>query len=151
MDEIIKKIVITFIVVCCLLSFMEISCLAQGSWGKAWDSISYLEKQFYLMGMTDGLIMCITDFFASTGSYIVGLEDPEERMILTDSIGRSNDLLGLITSNHEVIINIMNDLYKDPANTYIFYRNILVLACRKLKGENIEPLLQEARKKALQK
>ncbi|MBE3128413.1 MAG: hypothetical protein IMZ60_01910 [Actinobacteria bacterium] len=150
MDKIIKKIVILFIVVCCLLSFMEISCLAQTSWGKAWNGISYFEKQFYLTGVADGLLMCIFDFTLSTGSYIVQLENQEERMLLTASMERSNDLLGLITSNSEVIINIMNDLYEDPANVYIICRNILDLACRKIKGENIEPLLQEARKKALQ-
>jgi hypothetical protein len=144
-----KRIIIIFIIAVCLLSFVEISCLAQESWGKAWNSISYLEKQFYLVGMTDGLIMCISDFYISTGSYIVELEDYEERMILTASMARSNDLLGLITSNSEAIINIMNDLYEDPANIYIIYRDIFILSCRKLKGEDIESLLQKARKKAL--
>ena len=144
-----KKITIILIIVLCLLYFMEVSCLAQESWGKAWNSISHLEKQFYLMGMTDGLFMCISDFYISTGSYIVELEDYEERMMLTASMARSNDLLGLITSNSEAIINIMNDLYKDPANVYIIYRDIFILSCRKLKGEDIESLLQKARKKAL--
>lgn len=144
-----KRIIIIFIIAVCFLSFVEISCLAQESWGKAWNSISYLEKQFYLVGMTDGLIMCISDFYISAGSYIVKLEDYEERMILTASMARSNDLLGLITSNSEAIINIMNDLYEDPANIYIIYRDIFILSCRKLKGEDIEPLLQKARKKAL--
>lgn len=144
-----RKTTIILIIVFCLLSFVGVSCLAQESCGKAWNSISYLEKQFYLVGMTDGLIMCISDFYVSTGSYIVELEDPEERMILTASMSRSNDLMGLISSNSEVIINIMDDLYEDPANIYIIYRNIFILACQKLKGENIEPLLQKARKKAL--
>jgi hypothetical protein len=145
-----KRVIIIFIIVVCLLSFVEISCLAQESWGKAWNSISYLEKQFYLVGMMDGLIMCISDFYISTGSYIVELEDYEERMILTASMARSNDLLGLITSSSEAIINIMNDLYEDPANIFIIYRDIFILSCQKLKGENIEPLLQKARERALQ-
>ena len=59
------------------------------------------------MRMIDGLIMCISDFYVSTGFYIAELEDYEERMILTASMARSNDLLVLITSNSEAIINIM--------------------------------------------
>lgn len=43
----------------------------------------------------------------------------------------------------------MDDLYKDPANTYIKLAPIIEIACQKLKGEDVEPLLQKARKEAL--
>jgi len=48
------------------------------------------------------------------------------------------------------IINAMTELYKDPANTYITYFIMIEIAYQKLKGKNIEPLLREARKEALQ-
>ena len=143
-----KKITIIFIIVFCLLSFVGVSCLTQDSWGKAWNSISYLEKQFYLVGMTDGLIMCISDFNVSTGSYIVELEDPEERMILTASMSRSNDLMGLISSNSEVIINIMDDLYEDPANIYILSKYIY--SClSEIKRRKYRTIITKSEKKGI--
>ncbi len=147
-----KRIIIIFIIVCCLISFVEFSCLAQGIYGEAWNSLSDFEKELYLVGIRDGLIKCIKDFYISpTGYYIAGLEDQEERRILMAPISNNNELLGLLSSNHEVIINIMNDLYKDPANTNIHLGDMCFLACRKLKGESIELSLREAREKALYK
>lgn len=49
------------------------------------------------------------------------------------------------------IVNVVTNLYKDPANTYIPIFKMIEFAYQKLKGEDMEPLLQEARKKALEK
>jgi len=49
----------------------------------------------------------------------------------------------------KTFIKIMNDLYKDPANTYIPNANMCLIASRKLRGEPIESLLREFREKAL--
>lgn len=48
------------------------------------------------------------------------------------------------------IIKVMTDLYKDPANTRISISTMIDVAYQKLKGEDIEPLLQEVRKEAFQ-
>lgn len=147
-----KRIIVIFIIVCCLLSCVEVSCLAQGIYGEGWDTLSDFEKELYLLGIMDGLVKCIKDFyFSPTGYYIAGLGDQEERRILTASISNSNDLLGLISSNYKVIINIMNDLYKDPANANIDLGDMCFLACRKLKGESIESSLRELREKTLER
>jgi len=45
--------------------------------------------------------------------------------------------------------NIITSIYEDPANTYIPACKIILFAYKKLKGEDIEPLLREAREKAL--
>ena len=58
-------------------------------------------------------------------------------------------LYNFIDEHGAAILTVMEDLYKDPANTYIIANSIIEIACQKLKGEDIEPLLQEARKKAL--
>jgi len=49
----------------------------------------------------------------------------------------------------ETFINVISDLYKDPANTYIPISNMCIIASRKIRGETIEALLREAREKAL--
>jgi len=49
----------------------------------------------------------------------------------------------------EIVSNVVTDLYKDPANTYIFIADIYFITLRKLKGENIESSLRELREKAL--
>ena len=50
---------------------------------------------------------------------------------------------------YKTVVNIINDLYKDPANTYISVSNMCLIASRKLRGEPIESLLRELRKDAL--
>jgi hypothetical protein len=43
----------------------------------------------------------------------------------------------------------MSDLYKNPANKYIPFSEIIFIACQKLRGESIESSLRELREKAL--
>jgi hypothetical protein len=45
----------------------------------------------------------------------------------------------------------MTDLYKDPANTYIDWSLICLIACQKLKGNDTEQLLNSFREFAYQK
>lgn len=49
-----------------------------------------------------------------------------------------------------VISKVMDDLYKDPANLYIYVFAMINIAYHKLKGEDVEPLLQKAREEGLQ-
>ena len=59
-----KKIIIISIIAFCLLSFMEISCLAKEpfNYGEFWNSFSNSEKMVYLSGMHAGMSKCISDF-----------------------------------------------------------------------------------------
>ena len=47
------------------------------------------------------------------------------------------------------LVEGIDDLYKDPANSYISTANMCLIATRKLRGEPIESLLRELRKDAL--
>ena len=47
------------------------------------------------------------------------------------------------------LVEVIDDLYKDPANSYIPIANMCLIASRKLRGEPIESLLRELRKDAL--
>ncbi len=80
------------------------------------------------------------------------LSDEEETWDeLREAWNELKDLSTFIEKHGSATLKIMDDLYKDPANTYIYTTDIIEIACKKLKGEDIEPLLQKARKEALKK
>ena len=128
-----KKITVIFIVVFCLISFTGISSLAKEHpiAGEVWNNInmSDIHKNIYLQGIAGGFIL--------SG-------------IITSITGLS-DWNNFILQNNETIIKVMDDLYKDPANTYIDWCLICLVACQKLKGEDVEQLLKDFRKIAYQK
>ncbi|GAH94936.1 unnamed protein product, partial [marine sediment metagenome] len=129
-----KKIIIIYIIAFCLLSFMEISFLAEEpfNYGEFWNSISDREKTIFLVGMTEG-ISYSTSYY--TTNLLGSLKTEEER---TEELTKILDVLIFLpfslTSNREVIKNIISDLYKDPANAYISIFYMSYLAYRKLKG-----------------
>jgi len=128
-----KKIIIIFIIVFCLSSFMKIPCLTKEHpiAGEVWNDInmSDIYKNIYLQGIAGGFILSAT----------------------ISSITELKDWNNFILQNNETIIRVMNDLYKDPANTYIDWCLICLIACQKLKGEDTEQLLKDFRKFAYQK
>lgn len=44
----------------------------------------------------------------------------------------------------------MNEVYKEPANSYISFKNMIYIAMDKLSGGSIEKALEEARKSAIE-
>lgn len=133
-----------FIIVFCLLCFMEISCLGlskePSSFRETWNTFSFRDKLVYITGFSEGITLSMTKLVPVTARYSDGGKGFSEIC----------DLSNFLKGNHLVaIIEVIDDLYKDPANTYIPAGYIIEIACQKLKGEDIEPLLQEVRKKAL--
>ena len=49
------------------------------------------------------------------------------------------------SSNRDAIIEVVSELYEDPANNFIYVSNMCFLAYRKLNGESIETLLRKLR------
>lgn len=149
-----KKTIIIFIIVFCLLSFIEISCLAQEpvNYGKMWNSWSDYMRNIYIMGLKDGIQKQITlPFIAQlkieeTDVFDKYLKDSE--VVKTEEKG-NRILWDFIMFDDEAIRNVMTDLYKDPANAYISIFYMSYLAYRKLKGDSIDVLLREAREEAL--
>ena len=141
-----KRTVIIFIIALCLLCFMEISCLASAeelpSSGEAWNMFSVTTKRAFMIGFQGGIAMS----FSKVDPIVVGCSaDSVEMKVWVELV----NLFNFINEHVDAILKVMDDLYKDPANTYIIANSIIEIACQKLKGEDIEPLLQEARKKAL--
>ena len=95
-----------------------------------------------MIGFQGGIAMS----FSKVDPIVVGCSaDSVEMKVWVELV----NLFSFINDHVDAILKVMDDLYKDPANTYIIANSIIEIACQKLKGEDIEPLLQEARKKAL--
>jgi len=133
---------------------MDIFCLAEEpyNYGKIWNSWSDYMRSIYTMGLKDGL----QDQFSF--SFIARLMMEENNVldkyfkdseVIKTEKTRNRTLWDFIMFDDKAIRNVMTDLYKDPANVYIEFSSMCLIAYHKLKGEDIEPLLQEARKKAL--
>lgn len=184
----IKRIVIIFIIAICLVSFIEISFLAEEpyDWSEFWNLFSVNEQSALLLGIhfgilkgtADGIeryIYCFSPPLKNDLIYyftVAEIEPEKATKILAylitkepgvlrkreeslfyimgaDIVHRLTKLLESV--DQAVLGNVISDLYEDPANAYIPIEEIYILALRKLKGEDIEPLLREARKEALYK
>jgi hypothetical protein len=148
-----KKITITFIIVICLLSFVGTSSLAKPS--ETWKQLKDFDKGVYVFGIRQGIWMCIEQLADCRPTQFTNIELEAKftaflkdafnftNLFLTDDTEKSVDLW-------KSLVEVIDDLYKDPANSYIPIANMCLIASRKLRGEPIESLLQEARKEALQ-
>jgi len=149
-----KKITIFFVITFCLLFFTDIPCLAEEpvNWGEFWNSSSGIEKNAYLIGISLGFEKVVSDYM--NWGFFYFKEEPENNEIDAEKKSFSSifikyyQLQKNISADFNAIIKIMSDLYKNPANKYIPFSEIIFIACQKLKGEDIEPLLQEARKES---
>mgnify|MGYP001060248416 CR=1 FL=1 len=146
-----KKITIIFIIVICLLSFVEISCLAKEpvNYGEFWNILSEHEKIIYLLGLRDGIKTVTTDCTMRFAPYL--RKESESRKVGLDFFNEYADYVNFLSTENATVKKIIDDLYKDPANTYIDFSTITKIAYQKVKGEDIELLLQKAREEALSK
>lgn len=146
---VIKRTVIIFIIIAfCLLCFMEISCLAEEPSspgpGYIWSNkLSGTTKIYFVMGFISGMEECLDKLTP------IPIEIDSGRDVGI-ALQELIDLYYFVEEHGLAVISVMDDLYKDPANTYIILAPMIEIACQKLKGEDIEPLLQKARKEALQ-
>jgi len=140
-----KRIAIIFIIAFCLLSFIEVSCLAEEPSssvpGYTWSNeLSATAKIHFLIGFLSGMEECLNKLTPT----ILGLSDGGKAW---DELV---DLSNFIDEHGFVILKVIDDLYKDPANMYIILSPIIEIAVQKLKGKDIETLLQKAREEGLQ-
>ena len=147
-----KKITIIFIIVICLLSFMGISCLAEetSSPGETWNkTLSIQGKVSYIMGFNSGIVVCAAKLDTLISEDRGFGEEIDYELEIIHLFMDLRESLIFINEHMEAILEVMEGLYKDPANTYIILAPMIEIACQKLKGEDVGPLLQEARKDAL--
>jgi len=131
---------------------------------EVWNSWTDYQRYIYLWGFKDareniGLITIAGIIKEFMGGKVLSIYELKEIINLTSEI----DLLepnASITDYEElnvsfkppdlkVIRDIMTDLYKDPANAYISFENMIFIAIKKLKGEKVESILEEKRKSVI--
>ncbi len=145
-----KKIIIILVITICLLSFMVISCMANFNYGEFWNSINEESKMAYVAGVREGVQMCLQQLIdyssppSQSTQFATTLNNNYNfiALFMKDEMEKTPNLLKTFTK-------IIDDLYKDPANTYISIADMCIIASRKLKGESIESSLRELREKAL--
>ncbi len=138
-----KILLIIFLIVVCLLSFVGISYSNKDilSPGESWKTTSDGEHCFYIAGFQQGIQRTFTKLSPTIEKFNDGGK------VWDELVGLSEFLWEIDVT---VISKVMDDLYKDPANTYIYVFAMINIAYHKLKGEDVEPILQKAREEGLQ-
>jgi len=148
---------------------MELFCVAneRANYKDIWDSWKEDEKYIYLWGLSDGLKehpilgnsllvnpehLC-DGFSSSFLSKYLWLPDysGEVREAIKEEIYKALGIVIQFCSPKipvKTIKDVTTDLYKDPANSYIYIADMCYLAFWKIKGKDIEPMLIKLREKA---
>ena len=165
-----KKITIIFIIVFCLLSLVEPSCFSakRDNFAKIWSTWSDYEKYVYIWGLKDGLLekptTSVYSVLINPGSiddiwlkytkykYLGDSEEVKKEIEKIEKQRKEAEYIVLefcsLKFDIEVIRSIVTDLYKDPANSYLYLADMCYLAFWKLKGEDIKPILIKLRERA---
>jgi len=153
-----KKIIIILIIAFCLSSSAGVSCLAAKeaySPSQMWNSMDDTNREVYIWGIREGIVMCMEQI---TERFLVpAFINKNDTSIIEDILENYDQFVRIFDADDskitdtllKTVVNIVNDLYKDPANTYINVSDMCLLASRKLRGESIESSLRELREKAL--
>ncbi len=114
------------------------------SYGKYWSLLPPLARSAYLDGVMDGSGYA---YFEAAAEWLPSGEltkKPEPA-----SVVKVRKKVFLMV-NRDSIIEVMTDLYRDPANTFIDTKDILFIARDKLLGKSIDDRLVSARKQAVE-
>jgi len=147
-----KKITIIFIIVICLLSFLGTSSLAKPS--EVWNKLKDFDKGVLVFGVRQGAWMFIEQLADCRPTQFANNESEVKFMAFFKDVYNFTNLFLTGDTEKSVdlwksLVEVIDDLYKDPANSYIPIANMCLIASRKLRGEPTESLLRELRKDAL--
>ncbi|MFY9610604.1 MAG: hypothetical protein WAU45_18585 [Blastocatellia bacterium] len=116
-----------------LISSTGIGQTQPGRYGDLWLRLSDNEKYFYVTGYEEG----ISSFLGESIVALAGCDcrEPKEAAL--------NRIQGTFQSvrvdlDSGTVAKVMTDIYKDPANVFIMFPQMVRLAIDKLKGKNIE-------------
>lgn len=123
-------------------------------YGRIWKSLNHSQRHFYLGGLQEGthellFLKCLFD-----GS--LPITDPEEqtfieeikltheqRNLLVRIIGNRLDEINLESFGADTISDVMTNIYDDPANNFIGFKEVAKIAVMKLKGKKDEDIKKE--------
>lgn len=136
-----KKIFVIFTFTTFILFFIGVPCMAETtvSPGIFWNclveldneygvEISELIKSSYIKGIAKGIMLTMT---------MIDLNESDHEIVLFN--------YNFINSHIIEISKVMDDLYKDPANTLIKLDWMCRIAYSKLRGEDVESLIRVGR------
>lgn len=148
-----KKKNLKYCILCLIILTFANTIMTYGqeknNFGEFWLGLNEMEKIMYFWGVRDGMVVGVQDMFSVEEDNIIGLSDDEKIFIGIQVSKYIYKRYSVISENSSVIIGIMDDLYEDSANSYIKFPYMVNIAINKLKGQDIEPLLRNARKEAL--
>jgi chlorite dismutase len=144
-----------------LLLFISFSASSEPyNYREVWNSWTDYQRYIYLWGFNDAR----ENIWGDISNIIKEFEESEELSIydikkiidLTNKIDLT-EISANITDYEElnvtfdspdlkVIRDVMTELYKDPANSYISFKSMVFFATDKLEGKSIESGLTEKRK-----
>ena len=145
-----------------LISLLFIGCIfliASIGWGeelykygKIWKSWSDYKRIIFLQGYQDGveeggskLLVAYEEAIRTFNILNESKDSSEAKGEKIDEVLREIFQPFGAGVEKKVIIDIMNDLYKDSSNTYITFPMIVDIAKNKLEGKKVEDDLRNAR------
>jgi hypothetical protein len=102
---------------------------------KAWDVYT---RTAYVAGVTEAISIA---FFTTAGN-LTKEPSPQEKLRIMDILKFGSAI------ERKKIIEVMTDIYQDPANSYIETVKIFILAQDKIEGKDISKSLEDARRQA---
>ncbi len=103
-----------------------------------WQAWSVAAREAYLDGMVDG----IAEAYWVTRSNLAPNKTEKETKVTTERL--------FVRYTRNQLREVISDLYKDPANSYITTSDMFFLARDKIEGKNIEKGIMEARSAAIE-
>jgi len=137
----IKRIAIIFTIAFCLLSFMEISCLGEEalSPGEFWNTSSVEGKALYMLGFQRGIVRCLFKLIPEINEILLYKIDVwnEHCDELSETCEELRDFSIFIGEEKQfsTTLKVMDDLYKDPVNTFIYNTDMIYIAYQKLRAK----------------
>jgi len=146
-----------------LILILSTSLSASGepyNYRETWNSWTDYQRYIYLWGFSDARKQIWVDISGIIKEFredktlslyeLKSLIDLTNKIAIIETNASITDYeeinIGLKPLDLKVIRDIMNDLYKDPANSYISFQNMIFIAKDKLAGKPIENKLIEERK-----
>ncbi len=136
-----KKTTVVFIITTCIFLFVGALCIAENtvSPGIFWNSLVELDDEYdmeisewiksaYIKGIAKGIMLTMT---------MIDLNESDHEIILFN--------YNFVNSHIIEIRKVMDDLYKDPANSLIKLDWMCRIAYSKLRGEDVESLMGAGR------
>lgn len=137
-----------FLICSCLVPLICSSAFGQSQptrYGNIWLEFTQKEKYLYLSGYQEG----IATFLGESIPQMAGCECREPKEAGLNRVQHTFRSVR-VDFDLETVAKVMTDIYKDPANVFIMFPQMVRLAADKLKGKDIGQDIIETRKHVIE-